>query len=178
MRRMCKPIAHLFDFASKAWSEGQPAKDGTEDGAAPDRGRSSHSACVHLGKAIIFGGRTEPASSARQPEVRAVADYTSSVLVFDLAERRWHARQVMLLQPPLRTEGGRPVVLRASASASPLFYVQVIPLKWFLDRSTGRERRAAGLDAPHVVALGQCALGKGVLTVDALQRRAVWEQTT
>ena len=91
MRRMCKPIAHLFDFASKAWSEGQPAKDGTEDGAAPDRGRSSHSACVHLGKAIIFGGRTEPASSARQPEVRAVADYTSSVLVFDLAERRWHA---------------------------------------------------------------------------------------
>ena len=82
------------------------------------------------------------------------------------------------LQLTLRTEGGRPVVLRASAAASPLFYVQVIPLKWFLDRSTGRERRAAGLDAPHVVALGQCALGKGVLTVDARQRRAVWEQTT
>ena len=82
------------------------------------------------------------------------------------------------LQLTLRTEGGRPVVLRASAASSPLFYAQVVPLNWFLDKSTGRERRAAGLDAPHVVALGQCVLGKGVLTVDARQRRAVWEQRT
>ena len=72
------------------------------------------------------------------------------------------------LQLTLRTEGGRPVVLRASAAASPLFYAQVVPLNWFRDKST----------APHVVALGQCALGKGVLTVDARQRRAVWEQRT
>ena len=72
------------------------------------------------------------------------------------------------LQLTLRTEGGRPVVLRASAAASPLFYAQVVPLNWFRDKST----------APHVVAVGQCALGKGVLTVDARQRRAVWEQRT
>lgn len=74
---------------------------------------------------------------------------------------------VRSLQLALRTERGRKVTLRASAASSPLFYTQAIPLNWFRDRTNG----------PHVIALGQCALGMGVLTVDARQRRALWEQT-
>lgn len=74
---------------------------------------------------------------------------------------------VRSLQLALRTERGQKVILEASAAASPLFYTQAIPLNWFRDRTNG----------PHVVAVGQCALGMGVLTVDARQRRALWKQT-
>ena len=68
------------------------------------------------------------------------------------------------LRLALRTERGRRVVLGSSASSSKLFYVQQIPLGWFVDPAR----------SPHVVALGQCALGRGVLTVDGPQRRATW----
>ena len=65
----------------------------------------------------------------------------------------------------LRTESGKRITLGSSITSSPkLFYVQTVALNWFVDRE----------DGPHVVALGQCVLGKGTLTVDGPQRRAVW----
>ena len=75
---------------------------------------------------------------------------------------------VASLQAVLLTEQGRHVVLGSSLDESPLFYTQAIPLGWFADARTG----------PHVVALGQCVLGKGVLTVDSAQQRALWMSTT
>ena len=42
---------------------------------------------------------------------------------------------------------------------------QAIRLNWFADRREG----------PHVVAVGQCVLAQGILTVDGAQRRAAWE---
>ena len=62
------------------------------------------------------------------------------------------------------TEGGRRVVLGSNLRASPLFYTQAVRLGWFNDVTNG----------PHVVALGQCVLGRGTLTVDGPQRRATW----
>ena len=69
------------------------------------------------------------------------------------------------LELALLTEGGSRTVLRSSAASSPLFYVQSIPLNWFADAERG----------PHVVAIGHCVLGQGALTVDVIQRRALWE---
>ena len=69
------------------------------------------------------------------------------------------------LQLALRTEGGRRVAFSSGVLESPLFYVQAVRLNWFVDAANG----------PHVLALGQCFLGQGVLTVDGAQRRALWE---
>ena len=63
------------------------------------------------------------------------------------------------------TERGKRVRLGSSRRASPLFYTQAVALNWFVDKVGG----------PHVVALGQCVLGKGRLTVDAPQQRAAWD---
>jgi len=71
---------------------------------------------------------------------------------------------VSALELGLRTEQGQRVVLGSSVAHSPLFYVQALPLGWFVDTVHG----------PHVVALGQCILGRGTLTVDGAQRRALW----
>ena len=71
---------------------------------------------------------------------------------------------VSSLQLTLRTERGRRIKLGSSARKSKLFYAQAVPLNWFVDTANG----------PHVVALGQCVLGRGVLTVDGGQRRATW----
>jgi hypothetical protein len=68
------------------------------------------------------------------------------------------------LQLALTTEQGRRVVLRSGVAASPLFYAQAIRINWFVDRMEG----------PHVVAVGQCVLARGTLTVDGPQRRATW----
>ena len=74
-------------------------------------------------------------------------------------------REVRSLSCALRTESGKRITLGSSITSSPkLFYVQTVALNWFVDRENG----------PHVVALGQCVLGKGTLTVDGPQRRAVW----
>ena len=71
------------------------------------------------------------------------------------------------LSVAVRTEGGRRVVFGSSRARSSLFYAQAVSLNWFQDPRHG----------PHVVALGQCVLGSGVLTVDGPQRRATWVET-
>ena len=50
------------------------------------------------------------------------------------------------------------------ATRQALFYAQAIRINWFVDRMEG----------PHVVAVGQCVLARGTLTVDGPQRRATW----
>ena len=79
-------------------------------------------------------------------------------------------RGLRSLQLALRTEGGGRVELRSGVGDSPLFYAQAIGLSWFADAS-GAQSESAG---PHVVAIGQCVLAQGVLTVDGPQRRATW----
>ena len=79
-------------------------------------------------------------------------------------------RGLRSLELALRTEGGGQVVLRSGVEDSPLFYAQAIRLNWFADAS-GVQSESAG---PHVVALGQCVLAQGALTVDGPQRRARW----
>ena len=79
-------------------------------------------------------------------------------------------RGLRSLQLSLLTEGGRRVELRSGVEDSPLFYAQAIRLNWFSD-ANGVQSESAG---PHVVAIGQCVLAQGVLTVDGPQRRATW----
>jgi hypothetical protein len=76
-------------------------------------------------------------------------------------------RRVRSVQLGLRTERGRRVELRSGVDESALFYTQAIRLNWFVD----------SLNGPHVVAVGQCVLGRGTLTVDSATRRATWEPT-
>lgn len=86
--------------------------------------------------------------------LREAADESNGALRLDSVDS---------LRLALRTEQGRRVSLGSSRRESPgLFYAQVVPLDWF---------RGVG---PHVVAIGQCVLGRGVLTVDGPQRRAAW----
>ena len=79
-------------------------------------------------------------------------------------------RGLRSLQLSLLTEGGGRVELRSGVEDSPLFYAQAIRLNWFSD-ANGVQSESAG---PHVVAIGQCVLAQGVLTVDGPQRRATW----
>ena len=79
-------------------------------------------------------------------------------------------RGLRSLQLSLLTEGGGRVELRSGVEDSPLFYAQAIRLNWFSD-ANGVQSENAG---PHVVAIGQCVLAQGVLTVDGPQRRATW----
>ena len=102
----------------------------------------------------------------------ALGDLISATPPFNLAEVQARGRAkggVASLSVALRTERNARVVLRADRGSrrapNPLFYVQAIPLGWF---SNAEEQR------PHVVAVGQCVLGSGVLTVDSEERRAVW----
>ena len=76
-------------------------------------------------------------------------------------------RGLQSLKLAISTERGQHVLLGSSEAESPLFYAQAIPLNWFVDATNG----------PHVVALGQCVLGRGSLTVDGPERRAVWRVT-
>lgn len=68
------------------------------------------------------------------------------------------------LRLAVRTELGQRVELGSGQGESPLFYAQSIALDWFADAVNG----------PHVVALGQCVLSSGVLTVDGTRGRALW----
>jgi len=79
-------------------------------------------------------------------------------------------RGLRSLQLALHTEGGGRLELRSGVEDSPLFYAQAIRLNWFSD-ANGVQSESAG---PHVVAIGQCVLAQGVLTVDGPQRRATW----
>ena len=78
-------------------------------------------------------------------------------------------RRVRSVQLGLRTERGRRVELRSGVDESALFYTQAIRLNWFVDSLNST------LNGPHVVAVGQCVLGRGTLTVDSATRRATWE---
>lgn len=80
---------------------------------------------------------------------------------------------VQSLQLALCTERGRKVVLQSSTRDSALFYAQAIRLGWFADRINGKCED--GQCGPHVVAVGQCVLGRGAFTVDSSTRRALWE---
>ena len=72
---------------------------------------------------------------------------------------------VRSLSLSLRTERGERVILGSDTRASPLFYAQSVSINWFVGE-TGT--------TPHVVAVGQCILSNGVLTVDGPQMRATW----
>ena len=71
---------------------------------------------------------------------------------------------VKSLRVPLRSERGRRVLLDGSRYSSPYFYVQAVSLDWFVDTT----------DGPHVVAVGQCVLARGALSVDLDGSRALW----
>ena len=102
--------------------------------------------------------RRRQTSTQHQRRQQQSNDGTSSTSARD-------ATPLRSLQLSLRTERGEQILLGSGVDDSPLFYVQSIPLNWFSDAERG----------PHVVALGQCALGQGTLTVDTSTRRAVWE---
>ena len=71
---------------------------------------------------------------------------------------------VKSLRVPLRSERGRRVLLDGARDSSPYFYVQAVSLDWFVDTT----------DGPHVVAVGQCVLARGALSVDLDGSRALW----
>ena len=66
----------------------------------------------------------------------------------------------------VRTERGRVVHLRSGLQESPLFYAQAVALDWFRPEQMRTN--------PHVVAIGQCILGNGALTIDCDGRRALF----
>ena len=130
-----------------------------------------HACCRVDGDELLIDGIVR---RARRP-ILCVFDSGLSGLVLSqslvdelgLADRVTAAagRRVRSVQLGLLTERGRRVELRSGVDASALFYTQAIPLNWFVD----------SLNGPHVVAVGQCVLGRGTLTVDSVTRRATWE---
>ncbi len=80
------------------------------------------------------------------------------------SRRSMRLDSVRSVEVALRTERGEALVLR-SGGEEPLFYAQSIKVDWF----TG-----APAHGPHVIALGQAFLGRGVLTVDIDAGRATF----
>jgi hypothetical protein len=114
---------------------------------------------------VLDSGLTGVVLSSSLVEALQLQHLVSAAPPYSLQDAAASSR-VASLSLSLRTELGGTVRLGASRDSSPLFYTQAVSLNWFRPE----------LGEPHVVALGQCVLGSGVLTVDGPQRRATWTQ--